>query len=47
MERGFTINLSWLSSFVLYILAIFILISSLKKQLNKKRDYKKMIGKYY
>lgn len=41
MERGFAMNLSWLPSFMLYILGIFMLVLSFKKQLNKKRDYKK------
>jgi len=41
MERGFTMNLGWIPSFILYIMGVLILALSFKKQLNKKRDYKK------
>ena len=41
MERGFQMNLDWISSFTLYSLGILILALSFKKQLNKKRNDKK------
>lgn len=41
MERGITMNLDWIPSFMLYILGILILALSFKNRLIKKRDYKK------
>lgn len=39
MERGFTMNLGWAPSFILYLLGIWILFFMLKRQFIKKRDY--------
>ena len=41
MERGFTMNLSWLPSFMLYLIGVCILFFMFKNMFIKKRDYNK------
>ena len=47
MERGFTMNLSWMPSFMLFILGILTLALSFKSRLIKKETTGKIIGEYY